>query len=222
MRLARILKSKYLLWLFAITVNNWILAIFLNRRLLFKHGSISDFSALSQPYHDIFQALDLVSGFLIILIGLALFSLQKKSRLGKLIALGGSFFGAANIIDALTPLPCTNIVDNLCSVPVKLDLTHLVLPRHIYSSMAIGFCILLLPAASWYYAKRLDNPELRRISFAATAAAILFIAFLSLGAITGNHAVDDAASYMQYAQMLILGWWFVKWAEIYENEPPAI
>lgn len=221
MRVARILESKFLLWSFALTVNNWILAIVLNRPLFLKHPSISDFSALTQPYHYIFRFLDVFSGALIILIGLALFSLHKKSVIGKLIALGGVFFGLANIVDALMPLPCTAILDNLCSVPVKLDLSHLVLPNHVYSSVAIGFCILLLPAASWYYAKRLENRGLQLVSLAATAAAILFIIFLSLESFVHSNTIENIAGYMQYAQMIILGWWFIKWGEIYEQDPKA-
>ncbi len=218
MSITAVIKSKYSLWLFAITVNNWILALIFNPKLLYHRGSISDFSALSQPHHYVFRSLDILAGLLIILICFVLFRLQQKQQLGKIIALGGVAFGIFNIIDALVPLPCTNILDKACSVPATLDINHLVLPRHIYSSVAIGFCILLLPLASWLYAKRLASMRLRLVSIFAALAAVLFIIFLGLGSFYENRAIEDIAVYMQYSQMIILGWWFIEWADMYEIE----
>ena len=147
MLIKRVLFSSAVLWAFALSLNNWILSIFLNRHLLLNSGSISDFSALSQPYHLVFRSLDIIAGVLVVAIASALFLAQTSSRSGKLISAGAVLLGVANIVDAAMPLPCTAIVDSGCNVPLKFSLTHLVLPRHIYSSAVIGFCILLLPLA---------------------------------------------------------------------------
>lgn len=219
MDLDRLIKSKYLVWLFALTVNNWILSVIFNRNLLLKRGSISDFSALSQPYHYIFRSLDILSGVLIIIISLALLKWHSRSRLGKAISLGALLFGIANIVDALIPLPCTNIIDKGCSVPLTLNVNHLVLPRHIYSSAAIGFCILFLPLAGWIYARKLTNTKLKLISALALTTAFLFVVFLMVGSFSNNHFIDDSASYMQYTQMVVLGWWYIEWTRIYADKP---
>lgn len=217
MRVVEFKSLRILVWLFAITLNNWILSVFLNLKLLKRSGSISDFSALSQPHHLVFRSLDIIAGGLIILISLILFSEHRKSRLGSLISGGALLLGVANIVDALVPLACTNIIDSSCQATVSLDINHLVLPRHIYSSVAIGFCILLMPLASWFYARRLNSFKLTRISGLALFSATIFIAALGIGLITGSHRVEDIASYSQYTQMLLLGWWYIEWSKIHER-----
>lgn len=193
----------------AILFNNWILGTVLNWHLFISGGSVSEFSATTQPYHWLFRVLDITSGLLLSAAALSLYkSVKAASRRFILGAMG--VLGLANIIDALLPLPCSGTVDRICSAPVRINIHRISLPDHIFSSVIIGICYVALPLAGLLYAKYFNVRRFRLISVAALSTTIIFFVLLISESLIGqNSLITHMAGYSQELQMIVLGSWFV-------------
>lgn len=196
----------------AIAFNNWVLALLLNRQLLFKGGSVSELTVHGQPHAILFQSLDVIAGILfsifVLLVGKFM---SKTGKSMQVLVYGGLIFGIANVVDALLSLPCSNTLDKACSIPITINWSHFNFPSHGYSSVLIAVFYFVLPLAGIYYARAEKNQLFLKASVVTLLVALASLVsagweYLSL------HAFSVKASgWAQGAQMLVLGLWFIFW-----------
>lgn len=206
-------SSKFILAiaaLAALAFNNWLLGPLLNKLLFSSNGSVSEFSAITQPHYWVFRGLDIVSGSLFII--LALLMSQKLSVVSKartVLLWGTAIMGTANIIDALFSLPCSETLDSGCSLPVNISLNHFQMPSHGYSSIIIAICYFALPLAGFVYASAQKSRDLMVLSIIALAVALE--SFLSAILQYSVHRTFSVKSLGlgQEVQMTIMGIWLV-------------
>ena len=198
-----------LFWLAASTFNNWVLGILLNHRLWLAGGSVSEFSATTQPFHWVFRSLDIISGILFVVIAWVVSKWIARSGWHYLLVASTLILGIGNIVDALLPLPCSGTLDNACSAPVRLNIHRVSLPDHVFSSVLIGFCYILIPLACYFYFQNRRSKHLRLIGLVAMCVTVLFFALLAAESLIENGLIEHLAGYSQELQMLVLGWLFV-------------
>jgi hypothetical protein len=205
--------------LIALSFNNWLLGIDLNRRLFDKDGSVSEFSALTQPHYWVFRSLDITSGILMVLLALYTFrQLVIHTKPLKYLIYGTTVLGLANIVDAILPLRCSETLNTSCNIPVVLSLTHYQMPSHAYSSVIIAVCYLILPVAALIYAT-LHKMKILMV-FSALAAAVALESLLSavFQYLSENSFTVKTSGAGQEFQMIILGLWFIVWGwSIYKH-----
>lgn len=197
-----------------LTFNNWLLALIINRNLLIHGGSISELNVYSQPYHYIFESLDIASGILFALFGLLVIkAAQRKTYAEKVLVYGTIIFGLANALDAFFVLPCSETLDKNCTIPITINWSHFNFPSHGYSSVLIAVCYFVLPLAGWFYSKQIKNKRFKLLSLAALLVAL--VSFVSaLWQYFQLHALSVKASgWAQGVQMLVLAGWFWAWFE---------
>lgn len=200
-------------------LNNWILGIFLNWHLFFAGGSVSEFSASTQPHHWLFRSLDIAAGSLIALSSAGLLTLSKERKLLRFMAIVGIILGLANCLDALLPLPCSGTLDAVCDSPVKVNFHRLSLPDHVLSSGFIALGFLCLPIAGIYYVRHDNVDNFKLISRAATGLMIIFLIILALGSLIEDSVMDHLVGYSQELQMLAFGVWFARLARYHQAAP---
>ena len=204
------LKSKKIFLISIVAslfLNNWLLGLIFNRGLLLHGGSVSELSALTMPHGWIFRFLDVATG---ILLGAASFILYKANNqwsywpwIYRLTFL----LGLASIVDALLPLPCSSTMDADCSAPVKFNFHEISFPHHLYSSVVIGTCFLLLPAVGYYYGRYRDSWVLKVSSLVTFALTIIFLGCLLADSLSSGALAEKLAGYSQDIQMLAFGTW---------------
>lgn len=208
-------KTKgYFPWaavLCALAFNNWILALFLNHQLLLANGSVSEFSAVDQPYSWVFRSLDILSGISFLLLTLW-WQLKTRGRdkPSLLLFIGGLILGVSNLADALAPLHCSETLSSVCSEPISLSLNHFLLPDHAYTSIGVGIGYFLMPLGGWLYAR---HRRLNKLSIASRLVLALTIAlFLTLIYEYATVGITVRASGItQEIQMLGVGAWLACW-----------
>lgn len=204
--------SMAIIFLAALSFNNWLLALVFNRPLLFRGGSVSEFGVPTQPYSWVFRSMDILAGTLLIILAIWQAKHARSNAAGfRILVVATTVLGIANAIDGLLPLSCSETMDAGCNIPVSISLTHFAMPHHAYSSIAIGLCYLLLPLAGYVYAGRL---KLR--FFSLVSAALLATALLSLVSVTREYISKGSFSvhtwgFAQEVQMTLLGLWFISW-----------
>jgi hypothetical protein len=133
--------------------NNWALAPLLNPRMGTNVSLISEISALSQPYHWVFQLGDSVAGIIILGCIPWLWATVRRKGLSQsmlLVALV-AIMGADSITDALLPISCAPSVDTQC----QLAQSHsLITYAHMIESTAAGVLIVVAPLLWWLASKR--------------------------------------------------------------------
>lgn len=191
----------YLTLFGAVLLNNWLLGFVFNRHLLFAGGSVSEFSALSQPHQMLFRCLDIASGLLLAAgFGLMLTRQQiRRSRFWNLLSIGGLVLGLSNCIDAILPLPCSGTVDQLCNAPVRIDWHRISLPDHAFSSTVIALCFLLIPVATILYARLVNRSRLAFLGWLALIPLLIFFGALA----TSNHLLDSLTGLSQEVQLIM-------------------
>jgi hypothetical protein len=216
-RIAALGKPRNLIPLIAVlaaaTFNNWLLAPLFNYHLFASNGSVSEFSAVDQPYYLVFRTLDVFSGLLFVLLALLLAQfLKQKDRWRHVLILGLAVLGIANIMDAVFTLPCSETLDKACKVPINVSLRHLEIPSHGYSSTIIAICYFLLPLAGIIYGRA---REFKYLTVFSVIAAL--VALFSFGSAIAEYANEQAFSVRtsgisQEAQMIVMGIWLATWA----------
>lgn len=216
------LKSRFLPLIAlaaAILFNNWILGIFLNNHLFLTGGSVSEFSASTQPYHWLFRLLDIVSGLLLAGLGILIYRLLAGRRYYSWLGFGLLILGLSNCMDAVLPLPCSGTVDAHCNAPVRISLHRVSLPTHVFSSTLIGLCYVLIPLAVYLYANRVGNQAMKLLSWVVLVSTLLFFGLLALESFYESSVFSHLAGYSQELQMILLGWLFVKITSVASREP---
>jgi len=196
----------------ALGFNNWLLGPWLNQYLFSHNGSVSELSALTQPHHNVFRLLDVLSGVLFVVLARLLSKLPAStSRWRQTMLYGLIILGLANILDAGLPLKCSETLDRGCTIPVSLSPSHLQLPSHAYSSVTIAVCYFVLPLAGFFFA---FARKFRFLGILSTLA-ILVALFSFISAVTGylsQHSLSVRTSGAgQEIQMLVIGAWLVAW-----------
>lgn len=194
----------------ALTFNNWLLGIFINHRLFMAGGSVSEFSATTQPYHWLFRSLDIASGVLLVILAFLIFRSLPRRRYFRWLSLGLAVLGLANCLDAALPLPCSGTLSKSCNAPVRINLHRVSLPDHVFSSTLIGICYILVPLAVFLYARRRADSYTKLVSLAALSVAILFFVLLVAESFFENSLTDHLSGYSEELQMLVLGWLIIK------------
>lgn len=192
-----------------IVFNNWLLGIGLNHRLFLAGGSVSEFSAGSQPYRWVFRGLDIAAGILLATTAVIIFQLRHKYRYWRWIALLLFILGVANIADALLPLPCSGTIDKACNAPVHLSLKRISIPDHVISSGLIALMYILLPTLGYLYARWLANRQIAVLSALTLVASLLFFLLLGLETAYESSPIGRVAGYVQEIHMLLLGCWLI-------------
>lgn len=143
--------------------NDWILEYFLNPRVSLNRSLISDLSALNQPYHWVFQALDILAG--IVTLGCVAYMWRFTAQISPskrwlLLALF-VFIGLDSIVDASLPISCAAYIDPNCTF---LGATSIITKAHLVESNIDGTVIAFAPLV-WWWLHRSDKH--RHISLAS-------------------------------------------------------
>ncbi len=204
-----------IVFLAALTYNNWLLAFIFNRRLLLHDGSVSELSVISQPHSWLFRLMDILSGLLFIVLAVLAYRLMKTSHTSRrwayMLIIGVAAFGLANALDASFPLNCSDTLSRSCNMPIEIDFSRIILPSHAYSSLIIAVGYFLLPLAGYMYARSNRLRGLERVSLVTIGVAIFSCASAMHGYLHQKSLTVHTAGLPQEIQMLILGWWLVVW-----------
>lgn len=168
----------------ALLYNDWLLGPILNPHMSSVRSLISELSALSQPYHTVFQTLDITAGILTLLfVGFVwrfTSSMSKKERwvLTGLIA----FIGLDSIVDASLPIRCAPSVDIHCSL---LAFNSAVTDAHLIESNIAGVGIAIAPII-WWWLHRENSPRFAKVSLSFALLQILAGVFALIVRISGK------------------------------------
>ncbi|KQV74732.1 hypothetical protein ASC61_06775 [Aeromicrobium sp. Root344] len=114
---------------------NWVVQLVLPVHLSVLTSYVSELSALSRPYHQVFRSLDVLSGVLVMAGATAGLVVARRDRPAVAAWAALALFGLSNILDALTPLPCTLTVGAACNTSAPHDAWGWVGDPHLYASL---------------------------------------------------------------------------------------
>jgi len=192
--------------------NNWLLGPYLNYKLFSKNGSVSEFSALTQPHFLVFRSLDILAGLLMIALAFVLARRMPARSWSRNTLIGGTaVLGLANILDASFALRCSETLDKSCQIPVSLSFSNYQVPSHAYSSVIIATCYLLLPLAGLVYAHARKANIFRLFSLLAVAFALESLTAALIQYYSNQSFGVRASGSSQELQMLVLAAWFICW-----------
>lgn len=157
--------SKYITLglVLALLYNDWILGSLLNPHMSPYRSLISELSAVTQPYHWVFQSLDITAGILTLVFVSFVWQYTKDLRKRDRFILVGlfAFIGLDSMLDASLPISCAPSMDSACN----LLATHSVLTdAHLIESNIAGVGAFLAPVLWWVYCKS-KNFVISQVSF---------------------------------------------------------
>jgi len=137
----------------ALLYNNWLLAPILNPHLSTARSLISEISATSQPFHQVFQTGDIIAGLISLAMVPFVWRLVRVHDLAwhGVLAISIAVIGADSIIDASLPISCAPSTDAHCQL---LNLHSWVTMAHLTESNIAGVLIFLAPLTWWWFARR--------------------------------------------------------------------
>jgi hypothetical protein len=124
---------------------------------------ISELSATNQPYHWVFQILDITAGFITLACASYVWHLAGKTSPQKRWLLTSLFVcvGADSIIDASLPIACAPSMNAQCS----LLATHSALTAaHLIESNIAGLIIAVAPIIWWWMHRNGEHRPIARVS----------------------------------------------------------
>jgi hypothetical protein len=132
--------------------NDWMLGPLLNPALPTRPSVISEFSALTQPYHWVFQTLDIMAGVVIVLLlPCVMRLLHIQHHAWRWILFGTvALIGADSIVDASLPISCAPSIDTHCS---SITETFTLSP-HVLESVLVGALAFVAPIMWWFVFRR--------------------------------------------------------------------
>ncbi|HKR81846.1 MAG TPA: DUF998 domain-containing protein [Candidatus Saccharimonadales bacterium] len=133
--------------------NDWMLAPLLNPAMSTRVSLISEISARTQPYHWVFQTLDILGGVLVLALLPCLFRLlQKRPAAWRwLLFIGVGLIGADSIIDASLPISCAPSLDVHCTLGTfRSYLTD----AHMIESSLVGVVTFITPLLWWFHFRK--------------------------------------------------------------------
>lgn len=163
---------------------------------------ISELSATTQPYHWVFQALDILAGIITLSCIPYVWHLSRRVAEEKRWLLAGLFLvvGADSIIDASLPISCAPSVSRQC---LLLTSRSFITQAHLIESNVAGAAIALAPLAWWWFHRSKEHRHISR-------ASIWLIVIESAVGITALIVrITDQANYggIQRLYQLALGLW---------------
>ena len=131
--------------------NDWILGYCLNPQMSANRASISELSAITQPYHAVFQTLDIIAGILTLVCVVYVWRFTEHITPHKRWLLLGLFLfiGLDSIVDASLPIACAPSVDPSCSFSL-LGTQSIITRAHLIESNIAGTVIAIAPIAWWW------------------------------------------------------------------------
>lgn len=200
------LRTKALLICGALFVlyNDWLFEPIFNAHASARYSLISELSARTQPYHWVFQSLDILTGMLTIMLLPWLWQFLRKLKLSYAVILFVAVLsiGADNIVDALLPISCAPTVDAQCN----LLATHSLLTQaHLIESTAIGMVTFAAPLMWWWSCR---NTRQRFIARASLWFAGLQV-FVGSGIVLSRVLDYNVTGAFQRVYELGIGLWIV-------------
>ena len=189
-------------WIFLLCLyNDWVLAPVLNPAMSTRASLISEISARTQPYHWVFQLLDVAAGVLTLALLPCLARLLKKEPALWRWALfaGVALLGADSIIDAGLPIACAPSMDVHCSLTAAHSL---VTQAHLMESTVIVAVTFVGPLLWWWHF-RSKRPLLAQSS----GLFVVLQAGVALGVILAHHNETAVVGWLQRFYELSIGCW---------------
>jgi hypothetical protein len=133
--------------------NDWVLAPLLNPALSTQASLISEISAHTQPYHWLFQILDITAGIVTLALLPCVFRLLRKQPAAWrwLLFMGVGLIGADSIVDASLPVSCAPSIDVHCSIGT---LQSYITDAHMIESTLVGVIIFVTPLLWWLHFRK--------------------------------------------------------------------
>lgn len=154
--------------------NGWLLGFLNHGSAGYVHMSISELEALNQPYENLFDLLELVSGLLLVVGSLALIALVRKPTLLVLIAASIGAIGALTLYDVAHPLDCNQYNNPVCAAKVEANQVSRTNQLHIIESRITAYVTILLTVlvGIWTYVKKLPKSELIFVALVLAATLV--------------------------------------------------
>lgn len=200
------LRTKALLLCAALVVlyNDWLLEPVFNARISARYSLISELSARTQPYHWVFQTLDILTGLAIMLLLPRLWQFLRQLKLpyAPLLFFAVVSIGTDNIVDALLPISCAPTIDAQCN----LLATHSILTQaHLIESTAIGIVTFVAPLVWWWSCKNTKQQTIARASLWFVALQVI----VGCGIVLGRALDYNVTGAFQRVYELGIGLWIV-------------
>lgn len=183
--------------------NDWILAPILNPALSTKASLISEISAHTQPYHWVFQLLDITAGVITLALLPCIFRLlRKQPRAWRwLLFIGVGLIGADSIIDASLPISCAPSMDTHCSLGT---LQSYITDAHMIESTLIGIIIFVTPLLWWLHFRKT-----RALLAQSSGLFVVLQAGVALGVVIAQYNETAIVGLLQRFYQLSISIWLM-------------
>lgn len=188
---------------------DWVVEFFLPIALSPSTSFISELSALDEPYHAVFRALDVAGGVIVMAGALFAFVASPKSRTFVITWSALALFGLSNVLDAMTPLSCTITVQNSCTDQISRNPWNWVGDPHVYASTGEEAFFAIAVVATALAMRRSGASRFDR-RFALTLGALTVLASVLSGLLDVELTFlgrDDLLGLVQRAEVLLIACW---------------
>jgi hypothetical protein len=162
------------LLLFAgIAYSLWILEFVLPTALSPLHSFVSEHYVVSQPYHVLFRAADIIAGLLYLTASIRLTHLLRHDLAGGVVAVGLGIFGLMTVTDAVFVPDCIATADPVCEhleFSGEVSWHHLL---HLASSVASQIAVIFVALGIEHLASLRGTPGERFLTRLLLAILII-------------------------------------------------
>lgn len=188
---------------------NWVVQLFLPVQLNLVTSYVSELSALSRPYHQVFRSMDVLSGVAVMAGAMCGLFAGRRDRPAATAWVAVMLFGLSNILDALTPLPCTLTVDAACNASTAHDVWGWVGDPHLYASLGeeAFFAVALVAVV---VARRSAHPAPSVPGLAEVLGVVAVATSIAAGLVTADlnfSGHDLLVGLVQRAEVLLMAVW---------------
>jgi len=99
----------------AVAYSSWPVGVELDTALSLRHSYVSELGARDQPYQQLFNGLDVLTGACVVVLAYALYRRLRNGRLGEVGCLALAVFGLGDALAALLPLDCAPSLSAGCA-----------------------------------------------------------------------------------------------------------
>jgi len=150
--------------------NDWLLNFWLSPRLNQIIATVSEASAVGQPYNWLYRVLDTLFGLLILATIPLLMDLKKIYKDSWLLILGYVFAGIDSIVDAWLQISCAPSLVKGCSFSNHASFST---SAHMIESLVAGTIIFVVPCVWWYLNRRSERSLLNQVSLGFVLVQII-------------------------------------------------
>lgn len=164
---------------------NWVVELWLPVHLSPFTSYVSELSALSRPYHQVFRTMDILSGVIVMAGAVLGLRAGRRDRPAATAWVAVMLFGLSNILDALTPLRCTVTVGAPCNTSTGRAVWGWASDPHVYASLGeeVFFAVALVAVA-------VAGRSARAAVSANRTAEVLGVAAIAAGVAAGLLTAD--------------------------------